>query len=193
MSLKILGGSARGFFLESPKGDLIRPTQILLKRRIFDAYQDFEGFFFVDVCAGTGSMGIEAWSRGAQAVYFSEPHRKVFEILKSNIQNVDQKYQVSKECRLLNLEAQKALPIFLKEVREKNVETETVIFIDPPYENHQTYFDLIKILKEFSFKGVIWIESDLVKGPNKEKFTSELTVYREFSHGDAFVLMTEIP
>lgn len=193
MSLKILGGSARGFFLESPKGDLIRPTQILLKRRIFDAYQDFEGFSFVDVCAGTGSMGIEAWSRGANCVFFSENHRKVFEILKMNIQNVEQKYQVSRDFYLQNMEAEKALPIFLKQLREKNIENETVVFIDPPYEKHQVYFDLIKILKEFSFKGVIWIESDLVKGPSKEKLTSELSVYREFSHGDAFVLMTEIP
>lgn len=192
MSLKILGGSARGYFLESPKGDLIRPTQILLKRRIFDAYQDFEGFSFVDVCAGTGSMGVEAWSRGANNVFFSENHRKVFEILKMNIENVEQKYQVSKDFYLLNLEAEKALPIFLKQLREKNIENETVVFIDPPYEKHQVYFDLIKILKEFSFKGVIWIESDLVKGPSKEKLTSLLSVYREFSHGDAFVLMTEI-
>ncbi len=193
MSLKILGGIARGFYLESPHGDIIRPTQILLKRRIFDAYQDFEGFNFVDVCAGTGSMGIEAWSRGAEAVYFSESHRKVFEILKLNICNVEQKYQVSKNYSLVNQSAEKALPHILNELRLKNIESESVVFIDPPYENHQTYIDLINILKDFSFKGVIWIESDSIKGPEKDKLLSGLSVYREFSHGDAFVLMTEIP
>ena len=192
MSLKVLGGSARGFYLESPKGDMIRPTQILLKRRIFDAYQDFEDFNFVDICAGTGSMGIEAWSRGANGVYFSEPNRKVYEILKNNLKNVEQKYQVSNKCKALNLDAEKALPIFLNDLRQNNLEKETVVFIDPPYEKHQIYFDLIKILKDFKFAGVIWIESDLVKGPQKELFLSELNVYREFSHGDAFVLMTEI-
>lgn len=193
MSLKVLGGSAGGFYLESPKGDLIRPTQILLKRRIFDAYQDFEGFYFVDICAGTGSMGIEAWSRGASAVYFSETNKKVYEILKGNITKVEQKYQVSTEHQALNLDALKSLPLILNELRSKNREAETVIFIDPPYEKHQLYFDLIKILKDFSFKGVVWIESDSVKGPNKEIFLNSLKVYREFSHGDAFVLMTEIP
>lgn len=193
MSLKILGGVARGFYLESPKGDLIRPTQVLLKRRIFDAYQDFEEFHFVDLCAGTGSMGIEAWSRGASGVYFSESNRKVFEILKKNKTIVEQKYQVSSHSQLLFLEAEKSLPVFLKMLREKNIEEKSVIFIDPPYEKHQVYYDLINILKDFSFKGVIWIESDNQKGPGKEKLSENLKVYREFSHGDAFVLMTEIP
>ncbi|MCK6595111.1 MAG: RsmD family RNA methyltransferase [Bacteriovoracaceae bacterium] len=193
MSLKILGGSARGYFLDVPKGDLIRPTQVLLKRRIFDYYQDFSGFCFVDLCAGTGSMGIEAWSRGAEAVYFSEPNKKVYDILKNNLKQVEQKYQVSKNVQALLMSSEKAVAGFLLDIRQKNLEEDTVMFIDPPYENHQVYLHLIEFLKQQKFRGVLWIESDLVKGPNKDLLMSGLKINKEYAHGDSFVLMAEIP
>lgn len=193
MSLKVLGGIARGYYLDVPKGDLIRPTQILLKRRIFDYYQDFTGFCFVDLCAGSGSMGIEAWSRGAEAVYFSEPNKKVYDILKNNLKQVEQKYQVSKNFQAHFVAAEKAIEGFLLDVRQKNLEEDTVMFIDPPYENHQVYFNLIDFLKRQKFRGVVWIESDLVKGPKKELLINGLKINKEYAHGDSFVLMAEIP
>ncbi len=192
MSLKILGGIAQGYFLEVPKTDLVRPTQVLIRRRIFDYYQDFSEFNFIDLCAGSGSMGIEAWSRGASFVFFSEPNKKIYDVLVTNIQNVERKYQVSKNVKYSLLSAEKAAVVFLNEIRSRNLEEQTAIFIDPPYEKHEIYESLIRFFIEQKFKGVLWIESDLVKGPSKEKLLKDLKLIREFSHGDSFVLMTEI-
>ncbi len=192
MSLKILGGIAQGFFLDTPKGDLIRPTQILLKRRLFDYYQSFDGFHFVDLCAGSGSIGLEAWSRGASKVYFSETNKKVYEILKKNIETIDQKYQVSRRYELISIGAEKSVKTFLKNLRDENIESESAIFLDPPYENHQVYFEVIKFLISEKFQGALWIESDKQKGPKLELLTQGLKVNREFSQGDSFILITEI-
>ena len=57
MSIKILGGFARGQVLAVPKTDSIRPTSVMLRRRIYDFFQDLDGFYFLDICAGSGAMG----------------------------------------------------------------------------------------------------------------------------------------
>ena len=77
MSLKILGGKAKGFTISVPPADTIRPMQVMLKRRVFDSYQNLEGVTFVDLCAGSGAVGLEAWSRGADEIYYSE---KVYQV-----------------------------------------------------------------------------------------------------------------
>jgi 16S rRNA (guanine966-N2)-methyltransferase len=63
MSIKILGGIAKGTILFLPDEKLTRPTLVLLKRKIFDAIQNFDGKIFIDACAGSGAIGLEAWSR----------------------------------------------------------------------------------------------------------------------------------
>ena len=73
MSVKILGGFARGLNLLVPKGDLIRPTSIMLKRRVFDFFQRMDDKIFIDLCAGSGAVGLEAWSRGAQKFISTNP------------------------------------------------------------------------------------------------------------------------
>jgi hypothetical protein len=72
MSIQILGGLARGRTLDVPTGNLIRPTSVMLRRRLFDARQDMSSFHFYDLCSGSGSVGIEAWSRGAEALFLNE-------------------------------------------------------------------------------------------------------------------------
>ena len=72
MSVKILGGPLKGLDLKVCDSKTLRPTSVMLRRKIFDSHQNLEGFFFVDACAGTGAVGIEAFSRGAQKSYFFE-------------------------------------------------------------------------------------------------------------------------
>ena len=68
MTVKILGGVARGFPLALPRSDLTRPTSVLIKRKLFDWRQDLSGHTFIDLCAGSGAMGFEALSRSADKV-----------------------------------------------------------------------------------------------------------------------------
>ena len=70
--MRVIAGSARGMPLHVPKTDL-RPTMDLVKGAVFSSLGDFiAGARVLDLFAGTGSLGIEALSRGAQSVVFVE-------------------------------------------------------------------------------------------------------------------------
>ena len=71
MTLRILGGYLKGLKLDVNEKTTC-PTGVMLKRRIFDARQYLEGVHFIDLCAGSGSVGIEALSRGATKVSLVE-------------------------------------------------------------------------------------------------------------------------
>src|SRR3990172_5277353 len=92
MSIKILGGIAKGTILFLPNEKLARPTLVLLKRKIFDAAQNFEGSIFIDACAGSGAIGLEAWSRGADRVYLIESDKKVFDCLLKNTEKIEKHF-----------------------------------------------------------------------------------------------------
>ena len=93
MSLKILGGLARGFPLATPKSDTTRPTAVLIKRKLFDWRQHMDDYVFIDLCAGSGAMGFEAFSRGAQKVLLNELMRGAFLTLKDNKAKIEKAFK----------------------------------------------------------------------------------------------------
>ena len=85
--MRVIAGKAKGRKLISPKGDAIRPTSDRLKESLFNILGPFlPEARVLDLFAGTGSLGIEALSRGANFVVFSEKNRKAVEIIMQNIQ-----------------------------------------------------------------------------------------------------------
>ncbi len=69
MVLRIIGGSARGRRLASPPGEGVRPTGNRVREALFNILgQRLEGWRFLDVCAGSGAVSLEALSRGAARV-----------------------------------------------------------------------------------------------------------------------------
>ncbi len=86
MSPRIISGRARGRKLFSLPGDLVRPITDKAKEALFDIIgPDVLGSTWLDVFAGTGSVGLEALSRGAAFVRFIERHPKVLRVLKRNL------------------------------------------------------------------------------------------------------------
>lgn len=165
MSLKILGGRLRGLSLVSPPEKITRPTSTMLRRRIFDSYQNMQGIIFFDLCAGSGSIGFEAYSRGAKEVHFVEKNYHALTALKKNITSAQKLSGDAKAFHLDKSDSLKWLKTFLaKEQETKNM----VIYFDPPYEEKTLYEDIIKTLKNSSFAGEFWIESCRQKGPAPE-------------------------
>ena len=199
MSIKILGGFARGQVLEVPKGDLIRPTSIMLRRRIFDFYQDLSDVTFVDLCAGSGAMAFEAWSRGAKRVFVNEANRHVLKILEENRENLLLKNHHKKngEIYCSHFPAEKWIKNFKVEYEKLKVteKEETVIFLDPPYAEKNIYHSVISCLKEESwYFGQLWIESDYKKGLDQETITSfGLTLAKIYEQGESFIYVTNFP
>lgn len=199
MSIKILGGFARGQILSVPKGDLVRPTSVLLKRRVFDYFQDLSEVIFVDLCAGSGAMGFEAWSRGADWVYLNETNRHVVKTLQENRENLVVKNHHKKtgeiECSVMSAEN------FIKHFKLKYISFEndrqenTVIFLDPPYSEKNVYLNVVDFLKQENwFKGQLWIESDLHKGiPKEEWIKLGIEGSKLFEQGDSYILIINFP
>ena len=180
MSIKILGGSYKALKLKVPTEE-VRPTAVMLKRKIFDSRQFLEGIIFYDLCAGSGSVGLEALSRGADFVYFIERGERQVNIIKSNISLIPQDHE---KVKVIKQNVISWVNHYVNRDLDKSMDH--ILYFDPPYNEKQIY---LKVLTQLfscpAFNGEVWVEIDL-----KQPFVSELAPFLEkyfvkkFKHGD---------
>ena len=189
MSVKILGGVARGFPLALPRSDLTRPTSVMIKRKLFDWRQDLGGYTFIDLCAGSGAMGYEALSRGADKVVLVDSDKYAFMTMKKNRDELVQKFRFDE--KLIQLSQADAKKFIEREISYFG--EDTILFFDPPYEDHALYTSALEILKERGFKGEVWVEADRLKGPDREKITQAFhSIIKLVEQGDHFVVVGKL-
>ncbi len=180
MSIKILGGVAKGFKLETPKNFIAKPTLSLLKRKIFDRIQSWEGVHFLDLYAGSGSVGFEALSRGAEKVTFFEIDNKCIQFLKKNKNILCEKYDLD----------EKKIEIVTHSFQEKYLDPlkNQAFYIDPPFTEQNLYIKSMEILK--NSKGSLFIEGDSTKTIDSVQFLYQfkflndglIKIYKKGSH-----------
>lgn len=123
--MRIISGLAKGRKILSPEGMNTRPTLDRIKESIFNIIQGkVVGSKAIDVFAGTGSLGLEAVSRGAEECYLIDKGESTFKFLKQNVENLGFK----DKCKCLNMDSYAAL----RELGNKGMIFD-LIFIDPPY------------------------------------------------------------
>src|SRR3972149_8155181 len=84
--MRVAGGKVKGHPLKVPKVRDLRPTQESIRLAIFNILGDFgEGKKVSDLCAGSGSLGIEALSRGAREAIFVESNRHASQTIRENL------------------------------------------------------------------------------------------------------------
>ncbi len=87
--MRIVGGAYRGRTLLEFKGQAVRPTSDMVRESLFNILQfKIAGKTFLDLFCGTGAVGIEAISRGAEHVTFNDVSRDSIALTKSNLQKV---------------------------------------------------------------------------------------------------------
>ncbi len=193
MSLNILGGVAQGFEIKVPPKDLIRPMSVRLKRRIFDSHQHWQGKIFVDLCAGSGAVGLEAWSRGAEKLFLTEKSSRVFIYTQENIKKMQKSYKEESDQRPIQYRKDNGLTWLTQFITLYSSFTEeeklnTVLFFAPPYAIHSLYSMVCESVTKEWFTGELWIESDRQKGLPIEKINSLLFEPRKiFEQGTTFV------
>lgn len=124
--MRVITGTARGRRLQSLKGHKTRPTQDRVKESLFSILGSLIGEDdFLDLYAGSGSIGIEALSRGAPKAVFVEKNRAAIQVIRANLQHagLDNKAEVYMTDALRGLGALSAAG------REFGC-----IFLDPPYD-----------------------------------------------------------
>lgn len=89
---RIIGGSAGGRRLRTPGGVATRPTSDRVREAIFSALEarvgTLSGLRVLDLYAGSGALGLEAWSRGAAAVTFVERDRRTAAVISANVKEL---------------------------------------------------------------------------------------------------------
>ena len=189
MSVKILGGVARGFPLALPRSDSTRPTSVLIKRKLFDWRQDLGGHTFVDLCAGSGAVGFEALSRGAEKIVLVETAREAVQTIRKNRDELLKKFRFAEaSVEVLQTDAKRFLERELGGADEN-----TILFFDPPYEDHVLYAEALRVLAEKGLPGELWLETDRLKGPAKESITQAFrSVIKIVEQGDHFVVVGKL-
>ena len=124
--MRIIAGEFKSRRLKSIPGLDTRPTPDRMRESLFSILQpELEGAVFADLYAGTGSVGLEALSRGAASVIFVERHAKAAKILRENVANLG----AETRTRLLTESASRAA---------MNLDAR-IVFLDPPYELNAEY------------------------------------------------------
>lgn len=121
--MRVITGTMRGKRLCEPEGMDIRPTTDKVKESVFNIIQfRVPGARMLDLFAGTGQMGIEALSRGAEEVVFTDKSREAVKLVKQNLEITG----FSHKAKVLNTDGLSYL---------KSGEKFDIVFLDPPYDS----------------------------------------------------------
>ena len=148
--MRVITGSARGCRLKEPSDNEQRPTTDKVKESLFNIIQfDIEGRRVLDLFAGTGQLGIEALSRGAERAVFADRSPKAIALINENLERTKLK--------------DKAVVIRgdWKDVLLRNREVFDLVFLDPPYGSGLLEEALLKLaeIDILSRNGIIVCES----------------------------------
>lgn len=166
--MRIIAGIYKGRIIKFPKSDLVRPTTDKVKESLFNYlnnFFDFDGIRVCDIYAGSGSLGLEALSRGAGQVDFIEKDFKVSNVLKENIASLN----ASSTCKIFRMEAVK----FSKLSEHTSYD---LILADPPFFKDDIHSVVKNLLKNsfLSEDGLIIVERSVqTKQKDEENFNKE--------------------
>lgn len=162
--MRIIAGVAKGRNLASVAGST-RPTSDRAREALFSSltseFGEFANLRFLDLFAGSGAVGLEALSRGADLVHAVEKDDEAVKTIKAN-QEIISKAKPTGEFKLFAMSAQKFLTNFSEQIGYD------IVFIDPPYEfgdqGVREILDLI-IEKEICRSGGLVIVERSSKSP----------------------------
>lgn len=182
--MRITGGIYKGKLIQTIKGQDVRPTFSKIRESIFNIIRlsdsgtvFYEGkTIMLDLFAGSGIMGIEALSRGAEKSVFVEKNHRHSEIIKKNILNCVQSDK--HQTKLMISDALKALSMLKEQFN--------FIFIDPPYAS-ELYAPSLKKIQEAELlteNGFIILEHSSSLNINEVLEKTDFMIHKAKIYGD---------
>jgi 16S rRNA (guanine966-N2)-methyltransferase len=174
--MRVIAGEAKGTRLKSP-GTGTRPMTDRVKEAVFSSLGDFSGLQILDLYAGSGSLGLEALSRGAKKATFVESAREAILSLERNIEATSMASR--SEVVWADVGATIARPAD---------ERMDLIFVDPPYSMNKD--EVLRTLESIVTGGFLADDGKVVMHrPGKESKLSPfgLEVVWERDYGQATV------
>ncbi len=179
--MRVIAGTARGTKLQAPKGMQVRPTADRVKEALFSILGPrIPGACFIDLYAGSGAIGIEALSRGADFCVFVDNKRTNIALINENIA----KTGFSSRARLICADAAKTIATLASE----NVQAD-LLFMDPPY----NFSDLVTLVDSVLKQNIV-ADSGLVIAEHafsNRQWAEQFSSIRQKKYGDT--CLTFIP
>lgn len=164
--MRVITGKYKGRKLNTPSDYDIRPTSDKAKEALFSIIaNEIYGSNVLDLFAGTGSLGIEALSRGAQYCVFGDNSRKSLSLVKENLEHC----RVEEKTRLMAGEYKKVLKNLADRIEDGLEEPFDIIFLDPPY-NKGLLEDAFQLIRE---GNVLAEDGVIVAEHRKEEILAE--------------------
>jgi 16S rRNA (guanine966-N2)-methyltransferase len=136
--MRVIAGEYRSRLLQAPRGETTRPTSDRLRETLFNVLGPrVEGSRFVDLYAGSGAVGIEAISRGADFVWFAEKGRTAVAAIRANLSHL-------KIAGGFAIEDRSVAKMLLSLVEKERAAE--IVFLDPPYEEAEEYETTLKFI-----------------------------------------------
>ena len=166
--MRIIAGKYKGRVVKFPNSKLVRPTTDKNKESIFNYLvhsMDFDGIRVCDIYAGSGSLGLEALSRGAGEVHFVEKDFHVSKMLRENISSL----KAEDECRIFRMDAMR----FSK--MTDNIRYDLII-ADPPFFKDDIHIVVRNVMerKLLTDDGIMLVERSIqTRSKDEESFGFE--------------------
>ena len=175
--MRVIAGTAKKTKLIAPKGVAVRPTGDRVKEALFNIFGlSVVDCSFLDLFAGTGSVGIEALSRGAGRAVFVEQEKSNMPIIHKNLQVTG----LEKKAECMCLPVSEAIPLLGTEKRLFEF-----VFMDPPYSQNLVLgvFHCLRSHAIVAPGGVLVVESGRKDLP-PETGTGAIQLLRRERYGD---------
>ncbi len=185
--MRIISGNYKGKKIEYLKSKKTRPLKDAVKESIFNILLHSKKVNIkisraniLDLYSGTGSFGLECFSRGANKIFFFENDIEVFNILKKNTNQ----YLLEKKIEIINSKAENFKTFLFNEKFD-------IVFLDPPFKEKNLINIISKIKKEkiLKKKHVLIIHRE--KG-SKDDFDSNLNILLEKKYGRSKIIFAKI-
>lgn len=176
--MRVIAGNFRSRTLQAIDGLETRPTYDRLKETLFNVLHSagkVEECRWADLFAGTGAIGIEALSRGAESVYFAENNVAAARVLRGNLSSL------GLTATLAERDAAEAL----RQWDKAGVQFD-VCFLDPPYRLHGAYGEILRTIA----RGSLLLDGGIVVAEHEKRFDpgdgeGNLRRYRLLKQGES--------
>lgn len=182
--MRIVAGTRKSIPLKAVPGETTRPTTDKVKESLFNILGPYlDGESVLDLFAGSGGLGLEALSRGAEHCVFVEKQGKALQVIKENIE----KTRFTDQSTVLKADAKQALERLAMEQS-----TFDLVFLDPPYNK----LDLYKLADTLFTNGLVKPNGIVVCEHAKEAEIESLipsgVCYRKETYGSLSISFFEL-
>ena len=179
-SVKLISGKWGGRVLYFPSIDGLRPTLGSQRETLFNWLRPIiRNSRCLDLFAGSGALGFEAASGGAESVFLVEKSKKIYLSLLSNAELLN-----AENCRIFNTTAQSFL--------ERYPEQFDIFFLDPPFSKPEILENTVSLIKERLTAGqLIYLEGSNIKSLKELCQIHSLNIYKESSAGQRAGILAE--